>query len=124
MTKEIPNTFDWVTARTKCNVRELFKRLREVVAADCNIANDSNQNKTIKFMPISEEMFAVLNNGHASASFRLNRSEIQVCDTVNEKLMFTAKAYLLDGGDCTYVVDDKPLKAWQLSRLALEDVIF
>lgn len=122
MAKKIPNTFDWMTARTKCNVRELFKRLKEVVSADCNIANENN--KAIEFTAVSEEVFAVFRKGRSGATFRLHRSEIQVYDMSSDEPKFTAKAYLLDGGDCTFVVDEKPLKAWQVSRMALEDVIF
>ena len=130
MVPDVPSSFDWVSARAECNVRELFSRLRDVVESDCNIANEKNRIEKAVFESRSEEKFTVSFTHSetkallAGACFHLKKSEIQVADLLTHKPLFTAKAYLLDGGDCTFVVDDKPLKAWQVSRLALEDVFF
>ena len=128
----IPNTFDWVSARAGCNVKDLFQRLRDVVEADVQIANEHNPR--VKFDPVSERKFRVIEpDPYAPKSravgvvFSLNRSEIRVAKVETDELLFSGRAYLLDGADgttCTLNVNDKPLKMWQVSRLALEDLIF
>ena len=128
----IPKQFDWVSARKNCNTREMFKRLFKVVRADCNIAQQTTK-RNLKFSECSEEEFSVVDH-HASGmginngvAFILDRSKVQICDpSPPNKVRFTLRAYLLDGGDCTFIIDDKtnPLHPWQVSRLALEDVFF
>ena len=130
---DIPKQFDWVSARKNCNTREMFKRLLKVVRADYNIAKEQEPHRNLTFAECSEEEFAV-DERHASGigirkgvTFKLEGSKIQVCNSAPpHKVLFTLHAYLFDGGDCTFVIDDKmnPLHPWQVSRLALEDVFF
>ena len=128
---EIPKTFDWVTARSKCNADEMFKRLLKVVTSDVDTANGINPIRIYRIDLISEREFAVV-LPHISGmgftkgvTFLREGSEIQVRQLVKpQKLIFSVRAYLLDGEDCTFAVNEKPLEPWQVSRLALEDVIF
>ena len=128
---DIPRIFDWVTARKKCTVRELFDLLRKTVESDVIIANKGRSSQLFKFTPICLMEFAVVLNHDSGIGtirgviFKLKASKITVVDsTPPHKESLSVRAYLLDGGDCTFAVDEKPLQPWQVSRLALEDVIF
>ena len=136
----IPKSFDWVSARKNCNTREMFKRLLKVVKADCNIAKEKNHHSTLQFSECSEEEFSV-DELHASGrgirhgvAFKLDGSKIQVFDPVPPqdpipptKVLYTLQAYLLDGGDCTFVIDDKttePLASVAGKPLGIRGLVF
>ena len=131
---ETPKTFDWVSAREKCNVREMFKRLVKVVTSDVKTAKENKILHNLKIDLICEREFSVVIPHDSGIGiikgvlFVLEDSEIQVrVAEESRKLMFTARASLLDGGDCTFTIDEKKpylYHPWQLSRLALEDLIF
>ena len=132
----IPKCFDWITGRRKCNAREMFDRLKETVEADIKIAE--KHCPELKFHESSLDKFAVFlrsgldddirrNNVRKGVRFHLEGSQIKVQNAVPPgEPLFTLRASLLDGGNCTFLVDDKPYPyhPWQVSRLALEDVIF
>lgn len=131
----VPETFDWVRTREKCNVRELFKSLRETVEKDYNIAKGLRE-WNLQFDPISKDKFAVVRLHDSgigtmdSVVFKVDGTEIKVAKPIQlknktvENILFTAQVILLDSGVCMFEVDEKPLYPWQVSRLALEDMLF
>ena len=130
---DIPKTFDWVSARAKCNAREMFNRLRKVVKTDCEIATDQRSHWKLVFDPVCEKEFSVIHHHDsgigtvAGVTFRLERSVVRVLQhQAPNKELFSFGVYLLDGGGCTFVMEGKnaPLYPWQVSRLALKDVFF
>ena len=110
----------------------MFKRLEKVVKADSNIAKEQRPQRNLVLTTESEEEFSVVlkhDSGIGTLKgvrFLLEGSRIRVVESTKTEELFTCRAYLLDGGDCTFVVDDQmaPLFPWQISRKALEGVFF
>ena len=125
---DVPETFDWVTADKKCNVQEMFERLKKTVQGDVEIIN-RDKNHLFKFDDVCVMEFAVT-LPHASGignrqrvTFYLAGLEIKVSSGGKEK--FSASSELLpDSGDCAFIVQNEPLKAWQVSRKALRGLFF
>ena len=131
---EIPEKFDWVSARGKCSLSLVFLRLREVVESDTNKANElKRQGISFQFRADSEEKFLVgrtvtlsgIPEGEAVV-FRLMPNEIQVRHAKSENVTMSAKVHLDGDGNCLLVPNggSEPLRLWQFSRKALEDLFF
>lgn len=126
--------FDWVTARSECSLKRVFMILAEVIDSDVKAANE---------LKIQRTQFAVNRDGADKVivirSRQMGGEEI---DTVTFQLrgdrivvypadargprppLFSASASLNQDGECFVEVDGQPLKLWQVSRKALEDLFF
>ena len=121
----IPKTFDWVTERNKCSIQEMFKRLCKVVELDCNIANKLFTWNT-QFRGLDQNEFTVVVS-RTCVIFSREGSNLKVLKqsgNTEPKELFTAHTRLLENGDCVFVVEDKNLFPWQVSRRALEGLLF
>ncbi len=125
-------SFDWVEARSKCNVRDVFKHLREVVGSDIKSA-ERNAVVSAELESRTEEQFVVRTHlDPARPDWRTfflidARIEVRGPDDRNDNIVLTGRASL-DGGNCCIetVVDGKlcRLRLWEFSRLALEPLFF
>ena len=131
---KVPATFDWVTARKNCNPTELFQKLRQKIERDIAVRNTQLDEQVYGFSFNSEKSnkFVAYVNGEgsgrprASVAFRLKGSEIRAVDTTEaaETELFVGRPYLLSSGDCTLDIGGEPHALWQVSRRALEDLLF
>ena len=123
--------FDWVTARAKCNITDLFEKLRAVVEGDVKSAEKNGIDAS--FEAIATDRFTVrFRNPHPSAqqndwrTFCLSDTTIEVRGPgdPDKNLLLTAGVSLHDT-DCMLEVDGSGRKRlWEFSRLALEPMLF
>jgi hypothetical protein len=129
------DSFDWVTARSKCSLRGAFQILTEVVETNVERANalpDSNYSFESKRLDqrlvVTATLESMLGQGYATVVFHLRDSEIAVTrslhPTARSELAFSAKPCFTAEGDCVLEVDGVPLQLWQVSRKALEPLFF
>ena len=127
---EQPTTFDWVRHRAHCNVREMFEKLAEVVAADVKAAEEVVAGRHFVLEANALDIFHVKRveppdpNVIDGRRFRLQDSRIIVRD-LRGKDILSARVALVHH-DCLLDVDSQtqPLRLWQFSRLALESLFF
>ena len=128
--------FDWVEKRAKCNVRELFSHLREVVKSDVDSAREHVSADGFEFRdgPATTSFMVAgyaVKTGGATARiaqdvrrFHLSGSTIEVFNKESRPVI-EARAALVGGADCLVdVVGREPMRLWEFSRLALEDLFF
>lgn len=124
----IPQAFDWVSAREKCNGEAAFGVLEETVKQNVEVKNrlDGADEDRYGFRP-GDHYFAV-NRGRERVVFRLDGNTVHVSSVSRngeETELFQATPYLLDNGLCRLEIEtDAPLEYWQVSRLALESLLF
>ena len=127
MNREVPVAFDWVAARAKCNVHTVFDELREVVQHDVEQARQLDIPVDFR-QPGRPTCFAVHreNGGEKAVLFERADDTINIlnADTAGVSLRFSCRISLVSGHDCMLTVDDEPLRLWQISRLALEALLF
>ena len=145
MTTEIPELFNWVTARSKCNGSVLFEELRRRVENDCKKAKELPSGlaecSNLKITDLHSNRFVVKPGvSERACAFDLLQSRpdgsvirVTTHDTWTEQRIaeFEARPRLLDNGDCRFEIADadgkvesKRLTLWQVSRRALESLIF
>ena len=125
-----PAAFNWVAARAKCNVRELFEGLKAVVRDDVREAEEHVSAAVTFEEGPQHTTFTVVRrqsaDGPAVAArrFHLAGSTIEVLDKESRPVM-AARASLVDI-DCMLEVDGyrDRFRLWQFSRFALEDLFF
>ena len=133
-----PQYFDWVKARARCSAREMFDRLREVVAADVESANRDLANRGARFRldpAESGKVFTVVRLVHNppdtpvdARRFNLDGDEITVTD-MRSRPVIAAQAALVEDGDppeCLLEVQghERPMRLWRFSRLVLTRLFF
>lgn len=122
--------FDWVTARAKCNIAELFGKLRAVVDSDIKsaekigIAACFEGHATDRFtVKLYDRSFPEL---YEWRTFFLGNSKIEVRGPgdPDDNLILEARADL-HGADCMLDVNGHGrIRLWEFSRLALEPLLF
>jgi hypothetical protein len=130
--KSVPANFDWVNARAKCSLQEVFKELEQGVRVDVEAANglvsagDALRFSVTKSFPkhftVNRIDDPIRSKGRA-IDFIWSDSTIEVRNQNNEAL-FTASLTLNNEGRCKLKVGDQELEAWQFRRMALERLFF
>ena len=127
------SSFDWVSARLRCNVNELFGKLKAVVKADVESANRNVENAERRFR---------FNDGPAISVFSVTEGKEppyvrMVFELVQQKInvhhqsteqpphLVARAALSADSTECLLDVEClQPMPLWQFSRRALEDLFF
>ena len=126
---EVPIKFDWVGARSKCSLSEVFKALELGARDDVDAINALIiSNTQIKFKVVGNGIrFSVICEYGAQTSgsrdFYRKDNEIFVSNE-NSKVIFTATITLNSLGRCMLKIGEDELEEWQVRRKALEDLFF
>ena len=118
--------FDWVEARSKCNIKDLWERLRDVVAANVDSAKQHISDQ-VEFDNRTPVQFVVRLNGEWRTFFLTKETTIDVYDA--DGMRYRARPSLINA-DCHLEVevhdrpDNRQMRLWQFSRLALEPLLF
>ena len=120
--------FDWVTARAKCSVANLFEALKLEVKQDVEIREAlCAKGSHYGFDFVAEgKMFSAIVQGnkiHHAVTFSLEDQLISVRNE-NDAVMFRAVPTLNDDGRCLLKVGDKEYELWQFRKKALESLFF
>ena len=124
--------FDWVAARVKCNVRDLFTQLRDRVKSDVRSA-ESNAGVKAEVEDRTPDNFIVRIPNPTIAgqsrdwrTFGLSGTVIEVRGN-GDKPILEARANL-DGQECKLSVQigdrERHMRLWEFSREALEPLFF
>ena len=134
--REVRDVLNWVKARSECSIQKLFDDLAKVVKSDVQIFNECSESmgssRVMEFRQVCTRHFCVEakplrptpKRTYANVMVSLNGSSIEFYKGDMRNLIFSAKPYLLDTGECLLEVDDKPYRLWQISRKAFEDFFF
>ena len=126
--KEVPKTFDWVKARSECDPQKVFTKLGKVIKHDVDRANENPVARSgIKFDLICDREFVVeVSSGMTGKAVTviLEGSSILFLGRGPKDVLFQAKPYLFDTGECLLEVDGKPYRLWQVSQRAFEGFFF
>jgi hypothetical protein len=137
MDESVPAVFDWVTARSKCSLKALFRLLVEVVESDTAVARGGlvPHAVEVKVNRLTEQkiLVSVLRTVSGFAESSGVMLELQSSDLVvtavspggaSDKALFTGSARLWPDGQCRFEVNGHPLELWQVSQRALEHLFF
>jgi hypothetical protein len=135
MDESVPSVFDWVTARSQCSLKALFRLLVEVVESDTAVARGlTPQAREVKVNRLTEQKIfvSVLRTfgGFPESSgvvLELQSNELVVTAVSPEgsdKALFTGSPRLWPDGHCRFEVNGHPLELWQVSQRALEHLFF
>jgi len=128
------NNFDWVSARGRCSLGEIFEKLKLDVASDVEqaqarrpvrdgmlahygfkcVVSDSGDKITV---------FVNGNNIRRSSSFHLTEDSIEVLDQSGH-VKFSAMPTLNNKGECRLRINEEEQELWYIRKLALEDLFF
>jgi hypothetical protein len=132
MQEPVPATFDWVNARAKCSLQEVFKELEHGAREDVEIAQSLvSIQDNIKFSvtKTTSRRFSV--NRVDDPFVGLMRSVDFACEqgtitAYNDKdeVIVKGNLTLTDRGHCKLKVGDEELFPWQFRRTALEQLFF
>jgi hypothetical protein len=136
--KNDPQKFDWVTARSSCSLANVFKTLRLQIEEDVRTRNGLRPaNSPYEFsVADSNGGFAVVLKGkdlkgkdlnakdvQRSVVFTLAEHAIQVRDGIGSP-MFDVTLTFDDTGACKLNINGEPRDFWQVRRMALEELLF
>ena len=124
-------SFDWVAARSRCNLNELFGKLKAVVRADVESANWNQAERRFGFDDgPAISVFSVTEGDEPPCVrmvFELVQQEIRVHrQSTEQRPHLVARAALSeDSTECLLDVEClPPMPLWQFSRRALENFFF
>lgn len=129
------SAFNWVSETFKCSPEMVLGTLREVVDSDVKAVNGLNRSDVSftlnddalnKIVVIRRRDMAGFIEG-MGVVFELRARQIHVYSrTANgEKPLFVASPRVSpEDGECTLAIDGTPMRLWQVSRKALEDLFF
>jgi len=125
--KPVDDAFDWVSARAACSLLSVFQILGERVRTDVDIANRAPGSKR-RFRVAIDPLKIVVARTHpaeeaANIVFELCATDVAVRKGASAQL-FRARPALNEDGECLLEVDGQTLRLWQVSRKALEDLMF
>lgn len=127
--KEVPQVFDWVTARSQCSALALFTMLVETVDSDVKAMNALGRIR-VECNRITQTKVVVArltDDGDATGTVILERTQTGMrarYGAPSEAPLFDAVPSLQDDGRCRYEIDQAPHELWQVSRRALEGLFF
>jgi hypothetical protein len=129
--------FDWVKARWQCSLPQIFQVLTEMVQSDVNAVNLLHRNNVMfTFSTPGTEKVVVTrardltgSNEVVSVVFELSANQITAREATKmgpKPPFLTATPTLNENGECVFDVGEHgpPLKLWQVSRKALENLFF
>lgn len=134
-----PHNRDWVRRRGDCTPKGLLKRLQQRLHEDAEKLNglpdDTRQYIDIEVCDIDKSgyEFTVMANfpkygiGKVKLySISVHRDGIDVYDHENDSQERRVITRHLDAKqvECTLLMDEEPVKLWQISRALLEHVVF
>ena len=120
--------FDWVAQRTACSLPRVFRIMMDDVETDVKARNDLRpQNAPYKFS-IDEKgnVFTVILEAadfRRTVTFQLEDHAILVLDSSGNQ-MFEVTLVFTDEGKCRMKAKEENREAWQVRRMALEDLLF
>jgi hypothetical protein len=119
---------DWVTARSRCSLPNVFKELRVQVEEDVKTRNALRPNNSPYEFSVTEDgaEFTVIlaaPDVRRSVIFSLADHAIGVRDS-RGKEMFDVTLTFNDEGECKLNVQEKERELWQVRRMALEQLLF
>jgi hypothetical protein len=132
---------DWITARASCALETLFMLLFEVVDSDVKKANklglqgakfEINEPAHGKFLVYRAQRMPGGGESGPGVTFELNDSNITVRDRDASNFVqgsaprLTVTPYVIENGQCRVRIDNdsQPRELWEVSRQALERLIF
>jgi hypothetical protein len=126
--KKDTSKFDWVTARSSCSLPNVFKELRLQVEEDVKTRNALRPNNSPYEFSVAEndDGFTVTlqaKDVQMSVIFSLAAHAILVRDDQGKRT-FEVTLIFSDEGQCKLNVNEKERAFWQVSRMALEDLLF
>ncbi len=128
---QIPEIFDWVTARAKCSIDRMFALLVETVDSDVKaIKAAGSDGGGFELNRVSQSKVVVIRNDATGQTIEgvvleKTRNDIQIRKSeIHAKPYIVAKVTLGPDGRCRFEVEGETLEPWQVSRRALEDFFF
>lgn len=125
---EVPEKFDWVTARSECNGEVMFSFLQETIEGDVESINKTLDDERHFYKCNHDFNKITVAVGRRRTVFKLENSCISVNSfdaAGNKEDLFKAKPHLLRDGSCKFeIISGQPLELWQISRIALERMFF
>jgi hypothetical protein len=120
--------FDWVTARSRCSLPNIFRELRLQVEEDVKTRNALRPNNSPYEFSVAEngDDFTVLLEAEGvrrAVVFSLAEHAISVRDHKGNE-MFDVTLTFSDEGECRLNVKEKERDLWQVRRMALEELLF
>ena len=119
--------FDWVTARAKCSLVEVFEKLRLQVGVDVQTRNKLLSDPRDAFSVIESEAkpsFSVIVPSNPLPSITFSLSDERIGVSHKGRLIFEATLTLGDDGECRLKINGKERELWQMRRMALEELFF
>jgi hypothetical protein len=114
--------FDWVTARSECSLKGVFRVLAEVIKTDAQKASNA-VGRTFGVTEQDTKIIVSCKEDGLNVVFELVGGEIRVRKGT-DRIMFSARPTLDDEGNCLLQIEDTRLRLWQVSRRGLEDLFF
>jgi hypothetical protein len=127
-TEKKPKNFDWVTARAECSADKIFEKLKLQVQENVTVRKrlmPSERHYGFEFVESGSTAFSVTvvgNHLHDSVRFHLGDEQINVRNWNGEEYQLFAT--LCDDGECRVKVNGNEYDLWQVSKMALEDLLF
>lgn len=127
-----PVTFDWIAARSRCSIQQMFEDLKLAIKQDVELITARNAQdvpvrtfritERAKFMKIYEE--DAYSEYPPSVTFSLSGNAIRVGNGETNEELFNIVIGLNDDGDCNFIVEGQERDSWQVRRQALEGLFF
>ena len=135
--QHIPETLDWVKARSSCSLDAVFGVLREGIDSDIESINGLNR-RSLKFYrntEAPEKKLIVIGERDVgglsiqmSVVFELKEDRIVVSkrkgNTFAPESSFEGIPSLNEKGECLLRVDDEYFRQWQFRQKGLEELFF
>jgi len=120
--------FDWIAARNACTLPKVYRQLLAEVQEDVRERNAQRpENAPYEFLVVEEgEGFAVVLDAgefRRSVTFRYEDHAITVLDPSGNQ-MFEVTLLFTEDGKCRMKAKEENRDAWQVRRMALEDLLF
>jgi hypothetical protein len=128
-----PSTFDWVSERSNCSIKQMFEQMKMGIKQDVEMFNNGLKEKSHLFFEVAENAreIRVFPADQFSLDpivvFSLNGNAIKVTrisDGENKQPVFDITIGLNDEGECMFSVGGKERESWQVRRMALEGLFF
>ena len=127
--------WDWVAERNKCSIAEQFEDLRKLAARDVATRNAQLNAKRFSFfesedIDVKRTAFVVIDATTGGSpdrvEFRRTDSAIEFLARIRGKPEQAAhvRLTLTDHAGCKFVLGGEVLDLWQLSKRALEPLLF
>jgi hypothetical protein len=129
--REIPESWDWVTARTGCTPYRVFENLRRDVENDVRLRNALSAQQGFlsrNFVLQGDgDWFAVVLQyvgGRKGVYFRITSIGVDVIDVPTNRSICEAALTISDDGLCRLKVGSVEYNQWQFRKLVLHPLFF